>query len=129
MMRVLCVFVIACGGAKSTGGPPPAEKASCDEPGRCLEDISNTLSAYHADARACFDKEHTKNPKLKGGAMKVQFTIDADGKVKDLSESSSDEITDPDVVQCVEGVVQKVQFPASAHKKTTRAYHKFEFGT
>ncbi len=106
--------------APASGSATP--QADC-EPGRCLEDISNVLAGHKAEARACLKDKKTT------GRVIINFTIDPAGKVGEASQGmQEDQIQDPALVDCLTGIVKTVTFAPSPKKKTTRAYHRFEFG-
>ena len=58
----------------------------------------------------------------------INFEIDASGRVAAASQGlQDDQINEPSVVDCVVGVIEKLEFSASARGKETRALHRFEF--
>ncbi len=110
------------------GGTDGSEQASC-EPGRCLEDISKAIGERRDDARKCYDEGLARDPKLPG-LLVINFAIDAEGVVGETSQGMQDaQLTDQQVVDCVSEVIKGVRFAKSAKGKTTRAYHRFEFGS
>jgi len=125
-MRSLAVALLFFGCGHSA--PPPATTGSAApdaqcEPGRCLEDISKVISAHKAESRAC-----AKDKKVAGRVI-INFTIDADGKVGEATQGmQDDQIQDGHLVDCLTTVVKGITFATSPKKKTTRAYHRFEFG-
>ncbi len=122
-MRCLLLAAVAgcAGGSKST-------KESACEPGRCLEDLSRTISEHRAAARACYDAALPRVPSIKDGRIIINFEIDPDGKVVSASQSmKGDQIEDREVVACVTDVIKEITFAKSPSGKTTRGYHSFEF--
>ena len=126
-MRSLAIAFLFFGCGHSAP-PPPVQtgsgsgEAQC-EPGRCLDDISKVIAGHKAESRAC-----AKDKKLSGRVI-INFTIDGEGRVGEASQGmQSDQIQDPALVECLSGVVKGITFAASPKKKTTRAYHRFEFG-
>jgi hypothetical protein len=125
-MRSLAIALLFFGCGHSA--PPAASTGSANadtqcEPGRCLEDISKVIAGHKAESRAC-----AKDKKLAGRVI-INFTIDAAGKVGEVTQGmQDDQIQDPALVACLGGVVTGITFTASPKKKTTRAYHRFEFG-
>ena len=120
----------ACGGKGAPAPTTPAagddEAADC-EPGRCLEDVSARVNDRRAEARACYDEGVKRIPDLQGRLI-INYEIDPDGTVVDASQSAQDEqITDEQVVRCVENVIRDIKFPASQRGKRTRAFHRYEF--
>ncbi len=64
-----------------------------------------------------------------GGKLFINFTIDAAGHVTEASQGmQQDQITQQEIVDCVSDVIKKITFAKSPAGKTTRAYHRFEFG-
>jgi hypothetical protein len=126
-MRSLAIAFLFFGCGHSA--PLPAQtgsgsgsEAQC-EPGRCLADISKVIGGHKAESRAC-----GKDKKLAGRVI-INFTIDGEGKVGEASQGmQDDQIQDPALVECLSGVVKSITFAASPKNKTTRAYHRFEFG-
>src|SRR5438552_15591962 len=124
VLPALPLALVACPGKKSNA---PAGGDPC-EPGRCLDDISQALSAHRAESRACYDAAVKKTPGLAGRVI-INFRIDAKGNVVEPEQGMQDaQIQNEELVTCLSGVVQKVTFAASKKGKTTRAYHQFEFG-
>jgi hypothetical protein len=118
------VLASGCGGPRAPAAPEAT--AGC-EPGRCMDDISGAIAAQRAAARACFDAWAKRDPSLQGQII-IKFEIDATGAVIDASQGMEpDQISDPDVVACVTEVVKRVTFAKSAHGKSSRAFHRFEF--
>jgi hypothetical protein len=129
------VVLAACSGTpKQTTPVDPAggdnggdDQTDC-EPGRCLEDISKAVSERRDDARQCFDEGRKRDPKLPG-LLIINFAIDAEGVVGETSQGMQDaQLADQQVIDCVSEVIKGVRFAKSAKGKTTRAYHRFEFG-
>ena len=127
-MRSLAIAFLFFGCGHSAPPPPAPATGSANpdtqcEPGRCLEDISKVVAGHKAESRAC-----AKDKKANGRVI-INFTIDADGKVGEASQGmQEDQIQDPALVECLTGVVKGITFAGSPKKKTTRAYHRFEFG-
>lgn len=128
---VLLSLLVACGSSNKTTETPSSDgdgAAAC-EPGRCLPDISKAVSERRDDARKCFDEAQKRDASLKGGAIVINFAIDAEGVVGETSQGlQDDQITEQGVVDCVSTVIKGVRFSKSSKGKTTRAYHRFEFG-
>lgn len=125
------VFAAGCGGnpAASATTTTAGDQGSTDdcEPGRCLEDVSARVNERRAEARACYDEGVKRIPELQGRLI-INYEIDPDGTVVDASQSAQDEqITDEEVVACVEDVIRQIKFPASRRGKRTRAFHRYEF--
>lgn len=111
------------GGGSGSGSEPTAD--AC-EPGRCLADLAAAVEAKHADAVVCYDAARKKDAKVTGRVV-INFRIDPDGKVIDTSQGAqSGQVEDPQLVECLSGVIREVQFAASKKHSTTRAYHRFE---
>jgi hypothetical protein len=129
----IAAVAIACSGSHKPATTAPAtgdgaETGTACEPGRCLEDISATVKQHRPAARACFDAAAAKNPALQGGRLIINFRIDAEGKVSEVSQGmQDDQISDEGVIACVGGVIEKLEFARSPAGKATRAYHQFEF--
>src|SRR5258706_3378709 len=115
-LPALLLALAACHGKKSstTGGDDPAGQC---EPGRCLDDISQALSAHRAESRACYDTAAKKKPNLAGRVI-INFRIDEKGHVTETSQGmQDDQIQDEDLANCVSEVIKKVTFNASKKGK------------
>lgn len=116
---------VVTSGGEEGGADGPA--TGC-EPGRCLEDISRLIAERKSDSRACYDNARKRDPKLEGKII-INFAIDSEGVVGETSQGMQDgQIEDQEVVTCVSEVIKTVRFAKSPAGKTTRAYHRFEFG-
>lgn len=129
-MRIglVMVMLVACGkpapAVPSGGGSDAAE---C-EPGRCLADIQKAIGEHRAEARACYDTAHKKDPKLGAGALVMNYQIGEDGHVIDATQSDKDDqLMDPELTACVAEVIKQITFAPSPKGLTTRGYHRFEF--
>jgi hypothetical protein len=125
------ILASGCGHkAKDTSAPVGGDDGQVQcEPGRCLEDISKLVSEHRDESRKCYDEGKKRDPNLAGGFIVINFAIDADGNVADTSQGMQDaQIMEPGTVDCVSQVIKGVHFAKSAKGKTTRAYHRFEFG-
>lgn len=127
------VVLAACSGKPKqttvtpTGGDDGSDQASC-EPGRCLDDISKAIGERRDDARKCYDEGLKRDPKLPG-LLVINFAIDSQGVVGETSQGMQDaQLADQQVIDCISDVIKGVRFAKSAQGKTTRAYHRFEFG-
>jgi hypothetical protein len=129
----IAAVATACSGSHkpattATATGDDAGDATACEPGRCLEDISAAVKRHRPAARACFDAAAAQNPALQGGRLIINFRIDAEGKVSEVSQGmQDDQITDESVIACVGDVIEKLEFARSPAGKATRAYHQFEF--
>lgn len=123
-------FLIGCGGPKTsttTSAGGTEEEKDC-EPGRCLQDIAAKVKEHRDKARACFDERIAKQPDIQGNRILINFAIEKDGTVSEVSQSvKGDQIEDEEMVACVSAVIQQITFAPSAAGKRTRAYHSFEF--
>ena len=134
-LAIAFVVLAACSGKPKQTPVEPAggdgeggDQASC-EPGRCLDDISKAVGDRREDARKCYDEGRKRDPKLPG-LLVINFAIDSEGVVGETSQGMQDEqLTDQQVIDCVSEVIRGVRFGKSTKGKTTRAYHRFEFGT
>jgi hypothetical protein len=119
-----------CGGkgkAATNGAAEPADDQADCEPGRCLADVSARVEDRRPAARACYDEGQKRVPELQGRLI-INFEIDPDGVVVDASQSAQDEqIMDEEVVACVVDVIRGITFAKSEKRKTTRAFHRYEF--
>lgn len=122
---VMAIAVFGCGHpapVPATAGSGSGGAADC-EPGRCLEDISAVIAGHKDESRAC-----VKGKKVTGRVI-INFTIDANGKVGEATQGmQGDQIQDADLVACLTALIEKIEFAKSAKGKTTRAYHRFEYG-
>ena len=109
------------------GGDETTDETPC-EPGRCLPAIPKAIGERRNDARKCYDEGRKRDPKLPG-LLVINFAIDSEGVVGETSQGmQEDQLTDQQVIDCVSEVIKTVRFAKSAAGKTTRAYHRFEFG-
>lgn len=129
MVLVLAVLVGCGGGAKRSApdAPAPDNPAPDCEPGRCLEDLAQRIDAHRAEARACYDASRERQPELEGWVA-INYEIDENGTVIDASQGiQDDQITEPEVVDCLLEVIRGIQFAPSAKGRTTSAFRRFEF--
>jgi hypothetical protein len=121
----MAIAVFGCGHpapAPVTAGSGSASGADC-EPGRCLEDISAVIAGHKDESRACVKSKQVT------GRVIINFTIDASGKVEEATQGmQGEQIQDAGVVACLTDLVKKLSFVKSSKGKTTRAYHRFEYG-
>lgn len=120
--------VVGCGGPKtSTTTSGGSDEKDC-EPGRCLQDIAAAIKEHRDKARACFDQRIAKQPDIQGNRILINFAIEKDGTVSEVTQSvKGDQIEDDEMVACVSAVIEQITFAKSATGKRTRAYHSFEF--
>jgi hypothetical protein len=124
---IVLVTVISC--KSSTPSPDTTGGGDDCEPGRCLDDISAKIMERRAEARACFDEGVKRQPGLERGFLVINFEIDPAGKVVSTSPSMKEgQIDEPGIVACIGGVIETIEFAASGRGKTSRGYHRFEFG-
>jgi len=75
----------------------------CDQ-----KDIAAKIGAKKGAIKFCYDPELQKNPALKGKVV-YKFTIDADGKVKEMAVES-DGLGNGKVVDCAMNIIRKISF-------------------
>ena len=81
------------------------------------------IAGHKDESRAC-----VKGKKVTGRVI-INFTIDANGKVSEASQGmQGEQIQDVEVVGCLSELIEKIEFAKSAKGRTTRAYHRFEYG-
>jgi hypothetical protein len=118
-----CLFVLGCG---SSSKQTPEQK-NC-EPGRCLPDIAAVVGQHKAAARECYEKGLARAPEIRGGRLMLNFEIDPSGTPVEVAPATrDDQITDAEVVACVQAILYGLVFAKSSKGKTVRAYHVFEF--
>lgn len=71
-------------------------------------DIQAKINAKRGALKFCYDPELQKNPALKG-RVTYQFTIDAEGAVKEIS-AVADELGNQKVVDCAKNTIQRIRF-------------------
>jgi hypothetical protein len=122
------IALAACGSAaKPPAAPTDTTSSGGCEPGRCLDDISKTLQEHRTESRACYDAMAKTKPGVQGRLI-INFKIDADGNVTETSQGmQEDQLGDETLVTCVSDVIKRVKFAPSPARKSTRAYHQFEF--
>ncbi len=82
---------------------------------------------HRDEARACYDRAVSSHPGIEGDLV-MQWTIDPKGNVTRVSaDASRSSISEPAVVACVAGVIQKLQFAPSAGGYETKAFYPFNF--
>jgi hypothetical protein len=97
------------------------------DPGRGTADIRAIIMSHRDEARACYDRAAPAHPGMEGDLV-IQWTIDPKGNVTQVSaDASRSTISDPAVVACVAGVIQKIQFAPSAGGFETRTFYPFNF--
>ncbi len=112
----------------SSSGAPAPSAAHGPDPGRGIPDIKAIVLAHHDEARACYDKAIPTHPDLPEGDLVIQWTIDPKGNVTQVSlDASRSKISEPTVVACVAGVLQKIQFAPSPRGFETKAAYPFNF--
>jgi len=115
--------------ASTTAGAAPTRSNGPHghDPGRSPADIRAIIIAHRDEARACYDKALPAHPGIEGDLV-IQWTIDPKGNVTQVSEDTSrSQITEPSVVACVAGVIQKIQFAPSPGGYETKAFYPFNF--
>jgi len=83
--------------------------------------------AHREEARACYDKALANHPGIEGDLV-VDWTIDPKGNVAQVSlDTARSQIADPEVGECVAGVIKKIQFASSPGGYETKASYPFNF--
>jgi hypothetical protein len=109
----------------SAGAAPKG--AHTHDPGRGPEDIRAIVVSHRDEARACYDRALPDHPGIEGDLV-IQWTIDPKGAVTQAAvDTGRSKITEPSVVNCVIGIVQKIQFAASPGGFETKAHYPFNF--
>jgi hypothetical protein len=112
--------------AHSISGSAPGD-AHAREPGRGTDDIRALIVARRDDARSCYDHALADHPGL-NGALVIQWTIDPNGNVSDVSiDTSRSQIVDSNATACIEGVIRTIHFAPSARGYVTTATYPFDF--
>jgi hypothetical protein len=116
--------------ATSTGSAAPAGSAAHPhdhDPGRNIADIQAIIQAHRDEAQACFEAGFASHPGI-GGDLVMQWTIDPKGNVTHISaDAARSGISEPTVLACVAGVVQKIQFAPSPGGYETKSSFPFKF--
>jgi hypothetical protein len=115
------------GSASTTldGGAPKG--AHTHDAGRGPKDIQAIVVAHRDEARACYDRALTDHPGIEGDLV-VQWTIDPKGAVTQISlDTARSKISEPSVVSCIVGIIQRIQFAASPGGFETKASYPFNF--
>ncbi len=97
------------------------------EAGRTAADIRALVVARRDDARACYDAALANHPGIEGDIV-ITWTIDPRGVVGNVSfDSSRSQIFEPALVECLGGVIEKIQFTSSPGGFETKANYPFNF--
>jgi hypothetical protein len=95
--------------------------------GRGTDDIRAIVIAHRDEARACYDRALPDHPGIEGDLV-VQWTIDPKGSVTQIAlDQGRSKITEPSVVGCIVGIIQKIQFAASPGGFETKTSYPFNF--
>jgi hypothetical protein len=118
----------AASAAPATSAASPAPKgAHTHDAGRGPDDIRAIVIAHRDEARACYDRALSDHPGIEGDLV-VQWTIDPKGAVTQISlDSGRSKVTEPSVVGCITGIIQKIQFAPSPGGFETKASYPFNF--
>jgi hypothetical protein len=114
--------------APSASAAPGAPKgAHTHDAGRGPDDIRAIVIAHRDEARACYDRALPDHPGIEGDLV-VQWTIDPKGAVTQIAlDTSRSKISEPSIVGCIVGIIQKIQFAASPGGFETKASYPFNF--
>lgn len=97
------------------------------EPGRGVEDLRAIVIAHRDEARACYDSALSTHPGIEGDLV-VSFTIDPKGNVSQAAvDAARSQIAEPQAVDCIVGIIKKIQFASSPGGYETRASYPFNF--
>jgi hypothetical protein len=120
-------------GTKLADAPAPAgsadsvPKGHTHDPGRGTDDIRAIVIAHRDEARACYDHALLTHPGIEGDIV-IKWTIDPKGAVTNVAlDQGRSKITEPSVVSCITGIIQKLQFAASAGGFETKTSYPFNF--
>jgi hypothetical protein len=95
--------------------------------GRGKDDIMAQVTAHKKEARACYDKQASKNPKLEGDVA-IKWVADPEGKITNVEvDPAQTNVGDETIGKCVIDVVKTFTFPASAKKVETHMQYKWNF--
>jgi hypothetical protein len=109
------------------GSAPPVPKGHTHDAGRGTDDIRAIVVAHRDEARACYDGALADHPGIEGDLV-VQWTIDPKGGVSQVTlDQARSKITEPSVVGCIVGIIQRIQFAASPGGFETKASYPFNF--
>jgi outer membrane biosynthesis protein TonB len=115
------------GSSPTTSDGGTAKGAHTHDAGRGPKDIQAIVVAHRDEARACYDRAVADHPGIEGDLV-IQWTIDPKGAVTLASvDTARSKITEPTVVSCIVGIIQKVQFAASPGGFETKASYPFNF--
>jgi len=108
----------------STDEPKPMH---AHEPGRGPADIRALVVAHRDEARACYDNALAEHPGMEGDLV-VAWTIDPKGVVVEAAvDASRSQITEPSVIDCVSGIIKRIQFASSPGGYESHAFYPFNF--
>lgn len=111
----------------STSASPPPKGVHTHDAGRGPDDIRAIVVAHRDEARACYDRALPDHPGIEGDLV-IQWTIDPKGAVTHVAlDSGRSKITEPSIVGCITGIIQKIQFAASPGGFETKAFYPFNF--
>ncbi len=113
--------------ASPAGADATPKGAHTHDAGRGPEDIRAIVVAHRDEARACYDRALKDHPGIEGDLV-IQWTIDPKGAVTQISlDAARSKISEPSVVGCIVGIIQKIQFAASPGGFETKAHYPFNF--
>jgi hypothetical protein len=109
------------------GSAPAVPKGHTHDAGRGTDDIRAIVIAHRDEARACYDRALADHPGIEGDIV-LQWTIDPKGGVTQVVlDQGRSKITEPSVVGCITGIIQRIQFAASPGGFETKASYPFNF--
>lgn len=90
------------------------------EPRLLPSEIQGHIRAARGPIAKCYETARARSPELQGTLM-INFEIDGQGRVSDTKLETTS-LDDADLLTCIEGLIQKITFPATGGPKMTVRY-------
>jgi hypothetical protein len=110
----------------SDAGASPLNKDG--EVGRRPSDIQTIILTHRDDARACYDAERKKNPKIAEGNLDIGWVLDPKGNVTSAAViDATTDVKEPAVANCIIGIIKGIKWAESQKGFETKAHYPFNF--
>ena len=129
--KILCVVLLVCGAcapepppaaAPSTAAAPPAPATPAPAPPSVPATPDDVVAANRSGLDACYAKARTLDPKLGHTKVEMTFTIDPDGKPKNVDFKYNRLVADA-AKDCMRDAALGLHFPPSMQGTQTATIH------